>query len=332
MNILVTIPVGKIRNSFIPEELRLRMETLGKVIWNEGTKQFNAEELREHLRDVDICITGWGTQTFNRQVLSAADKLKLIAHTGGTVAPIVSSYLYDSGIRVISGNQIYAESVAEGVIAYFLASLRDIPFYSNEVEENRWSEDDSPSEGLLGQTIGLVGFGMITKHLLEMLKPFHVRIKIYSSHISDEELEYYGIQKAGLEEIFSESKIISLHSSQRPETYHMIDSDLLSLIPDNALLVNTARGSLINEVSLEDELLKNRFKAVLDVFEKEPLPAESRLRGLRNVMLIPHMCGPTYDRREIVTSNLIDDIERFIINEKLEYEISKEYSGYMTIE
>ncbi len=333
LNILITMANDNVRKSFIGSREIKQLEQIGNIKWNEKNTQFTNEELRENLRDIDICITGWRTPKLDNYVLKNANKLKLLVHTGGTVAPVVSDYLYEMGVKVISGNLMYAESVAEGVIAYMLAALRDIPFFSNEVQLGRWpSGEESKTEGLLNQTVGLIGFGMIAKHLVKMLNPFKVKIKVYSKHITEKTLLEYNLKKADLEEIFSTCKIISLHTSQRPETYHMIDDKLLSLIPEGSLLVNTARGSIIDEKALENHLKTGRFKAILDVFEEEPLPLNSGLRGLKNVILMPHMAGPTYDRRKFITSNLIEDINRFLKGEPLKFEISREYSHYMTRE
>ena len=110
----------------------------------------------------------------------------------------------------------------------------------------------------------------------------------------------------------------------------MVNKRLLEMIPDGALFINTARGSIVDEEALIEELSKGRFKAVLDVFEKEPLPDDSKLRKLDNVMLIPHMAGPTVDRRRYVTLGLVDDIKAYFRGEPMKNEISREYAAYMT--
>jgi len=135
---------------------------------------------------------------------------------------------------------------------------------------------------------------------------------------------------ASLEEVFSTCDIISLHASQRPETYHMVNERLLGMLPDGALLINTARGSIIYEEALAKELEKGRFKAVLDVYETEPLPANSALRKMKNTILIPHMGGPTIDRRVFCTKMILEEIERFKRGEELEHEISSAYASRMT--
>lgn len=330
MRILVTIPEGPVKETFIPPQVAEIIRDMGEATWNETCVQFSPKELRDKLVNTEVCITGWGCPRLDEYVLENASDLKLVAHTGGTVAPIVSDYLYSKGIKVISGNQIYAESVAEGVLAYMLSSLRDIPYFNSEVQNGRWKAEKYHNEGLLDQSVGLVGFGMVAKFLVELLRPFRVKIKAYGKPADEAAMYEYGVEKASLEEIFSSCRIISLHVPKKPDTYHMIDKRLLGMISEGSLLVNTARGSVIDEAAMEEELQKGRFKAVLDVFETEPLTPESKLRDLQNVILIPHMAGPTIDRRKYVTLGLIKDIKQYNKGERLAYEISREYAAFMT--
>lgn len=330
MKILVTMPASTVRETFIPRDTADKLETLGEVIWNDSDKQWTPEEVRDRLPGVDVCLTGWGTCTFDEAVLVQADQLKLIAHTGGSVAGLVSEALFQRGIKVISGNWLYAESVAEGTIAYILAALRDIPYNNSMVHAGGWRSADFQNEGLLDQTVGLIEFGMVAKNLASLLKPFRVKLKVYSRFADEAALREYGAQPATLEEIFATCKIISVHAAMTPETHHMIDKSLLRMIQDGALLVNTARGGVIDEEAMAEELATGRFKAALDVFQVEPLPQESKLRGLPNVILIPHMAGPTIDRRRFVTEGLIEDMKQLERGGPLQYEISQAHAMFMS--
>jgi phosphoglycerate dehydrogenase-like enzyme len=324
------MPAGHVRDTFIPEEAAMKLMALGDVVLNNSEEQFSPEELKEKIMDADIALTGWSTPMLDEFILKDARNLKLVAHTGGSVTPIAGDYLYNKGIKIISGNWLYAESVAEGTIAYILASQRNIVQYNNVVQNCSWKDDNSYNEGLLDQTVGIVGFGMVAKNLVRLLKPFRTKICVHADYLTEADCKHFGIKKVSLEELVKTCRIISVHESQRPETYHMISRELLGMIPDGALLINTSRGSVIDEKAMADELGKKRFRAVLDVYEEEPLPAGSGLRGLDNVILIPHMAGPTIDRRKFVTLGLIEDIQRLLRNEKLEYEISREYAARMT--
>lgn len=312
MRVLVTIPCGPVRDSFIPPRLCQRLETETHVRWNELDRNYTADELAAALGDAQVCITGWGSPRFTEEVLQKAPDLRVIAHTGGTVASLVDAAAYERGIRVLSGNEIYAQSVGEGVICYILTALRDIPKYAGMVQREGWSQPGWYNEGLLGQRVGLVGFGAVARYTAQMLQPFQVELLICSGHLTDEEAARYGGRKASIEEIFSTCKVVSLHMAATPQTYHQVDRRLLDMLEDGALLVNTARGSVIDESALAEALRSGRFKAILDVYEQEPLPSSSPLRGLENAILIPHMGGPTIDRRPVVTAGLLDETLRIL--------------------
>lgn len=329
IKILVSIPDGEVRDSFFSEEQRVRLERLGCVEWNANAEQYGEEELAEKLRGVDICISGWGNTPFHEKTLKYADKLKLIAHIGGSVRPMVGDAAFERGIRVCSGNRVFAESVAEGVLAYMLCSLRRIGEYEARMAAGEWPSLIG-TRGLLGRSVGLVGYGMIAEYLVKFLKPFGCRIMVSSRHISAEELAEAGIEAAAAEEIFRTCDIISLHSSLTARTKHSIGADLLNSMKDGALLVNTARGALIDEEALVSVLQERPVWAALDVFETEPLPMDSPLRECERVLLMPHAAGPTADRRYVVTSHVLDDIGRFLNGEPLDCEIDFARAGTMT--
>lgn len=329
IKILVSIPDGEVRDSFFSEELRERLERLGCVEWNANTEQYGEEELAEKLRGVDICISGWGNTPFHEKTLKYADKLKLIAHIGGSVRPMVGDAAFERGIRVCSGNRVFAESVAEGVLTYMLCSLRKIGEYEARMAAGEWPSLIG-TRGLLGRSVGLVGYGMIAEYLVKFLKPFGCRIMVSSRHISAEELAEAGIEAAAAEEIFRTCDIVSLHSSLTARTKHSIGADLLNSMKDGALLVNTARGALIDEEALVSVLQEKPVWAALDVFETEPLPMDSPLRECERVLLMPHAAGPTADRRYVVTSHVLDDIGRFLNGEPLDCEIDFARAGTMT--
>lgn len=328
--ILVAMPKGEVRDTFMPSNIIQEINKLGDVEWNNSPDQYTSEELENKLAGKHICICGWNNARFDKNVLRKADSLKLIAYTAGSVAHIVSDAMYQKGIKIVSANDCFAESVAESVMAYIFSSLRDIPYWTSHMQAGGWKSMPYYNEGIFGKTVGLVGFGATTRYLLNMLKPFKVDVKLYSNHIKAEEAEKYDVKIASLDEIFSTCNIISLHASLRPETYNMINDSLIKMIPDRALLINTARGGIIDEDALADELQKGRFRAVLDVYKVEPLPMESKLRNLRNTILMPHMGGPTIDRRITCTKMIIEEIERFLHGSELQHEVGMAYASVMT--
>lgn len=324
MNLLVTLPNGPIRDSFFEEAQIKALNALGTVQWNPHPRNYTPQELAESLRDVEVAVTGWGTPKITGPVLDAANKLRLLAHTGGTVKPYIGEDAYARGLRATSGNDIFAESVAEGVIGYMLAGLREIARYNNEVKAGHWP-DAFYNRGLMYKKVGLVGYGTITRKVVQMLKPFKVGLLVYSRYIDEAELKAHGMRQATLEEIFAQCDVVSLHSAMTDANRHMIKAEHVRRMKPGALLVNTARGGLIDEAGVFPVLNEGKVLAVLDVFEEEPLTdGKSPLCHMDNVTMMPHMAGPTIDRRPVVTGTVIGDIKAFLEGRPMAGEVSVE--------
>ena len=309
-----------------------------EVIWNETGAMLTEEALIEKIKDVDAVITCWGSNKFTKEILDHAPNLKIIAHMAGSVANIVSEDVYDRGIKVIGANDVqFSESVAEGALAYMMMSLRRLEWVTKVTKyqrEDGWRKvKEIPKKGIMDRTIGLVSFGAIAEHLAKMLQPFHCKIKVYSRNISDEKLKQYNMERASLEEIFSTCDIISIHTAWNKYTENMISKELLQMIKPGALLVNTARGRVIDEPAMIEELRTGRFNAVLDVFWKEPHPYEvGGLYDMDNVIIIPHEGGPTPDRYPWIADSIIDEVYDYLKEGKpLKSEILKEKALSMTI-
>jgi phosphoglycerate dehydrogenase-like enzyme len=127
MKSFITLPRNVAFSTFFTKENIELAESLGSVIWNESSEQLTPEEIAQRIGDRDVYVTGWGSPRLDKQILDAAPELRLLVHLCGTVVPYGSDEMWGRGIRVISGNDFFAESVAEGTIGYMLAALRDVP-------------------------------------------------------------------------------------------------------------------------------------------------------------------------------------------------------------
>ena len=330
--VLVTIPQNAVFETFFPPQVCEKLEAGFEVEYNLTGKQFSKDELREKLRAVDAVMTGWGTPMLDENMLRGNEKLRLIVHTGGTVGNLIDTFAFDQGIRVFSGNRLYAESVAEGTIAYMLMAQRRLPCYVECVRRGAWRTESDNWEGLLDKSVGIIGMGTISAYLIRMLQVFRTRIKVFSHFALPENyIRDYHCERASLEDIFSSCDIISVHSALNDQNRGLIRKEHFGLMKDGALFINTSRGDVIDEEALTEALKENRFRAVLDVFHKEPLDRDSLLRTLPNVFPLPHMAGPTLDRRPVITSALIDEMKRFFQGEGLfELEIGKQQAARMT--
>ncbi len=334
MKILITKPKGNdVYNTFFTDKAIKEIEKLGEVKYNPYEREYTREELKEELKDIDVVFTGWGATCYDEELLEKADKLKLIAHTGGSAAALISDELAKRNIILLSGNRLYAESVAEGALTYMLMSQRKMLQNISDMESYGWPSEYHFTKGLKNKTVGIVGFGMIAENLARILQAFDVNIKIYSSYLSKEKASEYNAEVCTLDEIFETCDIISVHSGLNAKNLHLIDKKYFSIMKDDALIVNTARGAVLNEDDLIAELKTGRIRAILDVYEVEPLPMNSGLRGLPNVILVPHKGGPTTDVREEVTLALCEDVRKYFNGcEKLTHEISLQYAKRMTNE
>ena len=331
MKIFVALPANSIRDSFFTPENIALLESLGEVTWTNLDRRLTPEELRDSLVDVDILVGGWGLAKLTGEVLEKANKLKLVAYVCGSVAHVVTDEMYDKGIRIVSGNEAFAISVAEGTMAHILAAQRHFYEYDCRVIPGGWKTAATATKSLLGKTVGIVGLGAIAKYLLTMLKPFHVKVKLYSNHTTEEKAAEMGVQKADLQEIFSTCDIISVHSAKTSANHHLVNDELLGLMKDDALLVNTARGDIIDEEALVRHVQSGHIRASLDVYQQEPLAADHPLRSLgARVNIQPHLGGPTMDYRYAAARLVLDDIVRMQKGEELENEIKPWRAQMMT--
>ncbi len=332
MRFVIAFPKGDVGYSFLDESNVALLNSMGEVVCP-GETMWTEEEFAEALRGADAVVTGWCSPCLTENALKYADDLKLLIHTGGTVVPFVSEAMWNKGVRVISGNDFFAESVAEGVIGYMMTALRDIPKHISEFRDNhRWEPKGLSSKGLLDKTIGIVSYGAVAHYLVKMLKPFRVKINVYDIvKIPEYDLREYNMTQVDLETLFAESDIVSLHTPLNPATHHMVDARLLSMIRDGALFLNTARGAVVDEAALISEMAKGRFTALLDVYETEPPKRDNPLFAMDNVYMMPHKAGPTHDRYPFVARSLIEEAYAFLAGEgELRHEIRRSAAEQMS--
>ena len=336
MQILVSLPRrGKLFASFFPPETVALAERLFTVVWNDTDTQLTKDELREKLKNCDAYVACWGAPALTAEVLEGADRLKLLVSLGSTIAPYVSDAMWARGIRAISGFDLFSRSTAEGAIAYMLTALRDIPRYTRELrEEHVWPGSTMRNDGLLYKSVGVISYGNVARHLVRMLQGFEVDLRVYDIvEIPADEQQKYGFRQCSIEEIFSQCDIISIHTPYNAHTHHLVNDHLLSMIKKDALLVNTARGEVIDQTALTTHLKNGDFRAALDVFEKEPLPIDDPLFDTHpsKALLIPHMAGVTTNLRARVTRDMLSEAHNFLVNgAPLRNEISAAYAGKMS--
>ncbi|MBN2558630.1 MAG: hydroxyacid dehydrogenase [Clostridia bacterium] len=335
MNILLSVHNGIIKDKYFPGYIMEALGKLGRIKQNTNDRPWTEEELSENIKGMDVCITHWQSPKITPEVLACADRLKLVAHCAGSVYNIVSPEVFEKGITVVGANRVMARAVAEGTLAYMLASLLKIKKYSDLMQGGGWKEGISgygDMKTLYDRDVLLVGFGDIGRFVYALLLPFNVNVSVYDPHLKIEIMQSYpAIDFTGdLDNAIRKADVVSLHASKNPGSDKLMNRARIDLMKDGALLVNTARGSLVDEEYLVGTLKSGRIQAALDVFEEEPLPLESELRNLPNVLCMPHVAGSG-----VVTGYaeaMAADIANFMNGRPLEYEITAEKAGMMTRE
>ncbi|MFN3982849.1 MAG: NAD(P)-dependent oxidoreductase [Caldilinea sp.] len=171
-----------------------------------------------------------------------------------------------------------------------------------------------PIQTARSSVIGIVGASNVGRHVIELLRPFRAQALLYDPYVSDQEAERLGVTKVELPELVRRADILSLHAPAVPATYHMISRELLQQMKDDAVIINTARGALIDEPALVEELSKGRFFAFLDVTDPEPPVPDSPLRRLPNVVVTPHLAGCITDCGHL-GEMAVEELRRFFAGE-----------------
>ena len=318
---VLILPQGSLYRDLFPPRVREALSGFADVHEDpEGPGGWPPDRLHAALADADAVVTGWGSPRIDAAALDAASRLRIVAHAAGTIKGIGSPDLFERGITVINAHDAIAPYVGEMALAMTLAALRHFAEHDRAMRIDRtWGAKGVPAESLFGRRLGLVGLGSTARAFLDVLPPFRCRIAAADPHVSPEAAAALGVQLLPLEAVLRDSEILSLHAASLPETYHMIGRDQLALLPDGALVVNTARGVLIDPAALADELRSGRLRAALDVTEPEPLPADHPFRDLPNVFLTPHISGPTPDRRWEMGALVVEDLRRFFAGEPVRH-------------
>jgi phosphoglycerate dehydrogenase-like enzyme len=317
------LPSGVLQRMFCEDDLnRLRQfATVGAVAMSEG----GAIDLSA-LASASVFITGWGTPAIDERILDHAPRLKLIAHSAGTVKQMVSEAVYDRGIRVCTAASANAVPVAEFTVAMMVSLLKQVPWISAAYA--RGDQEEVRRRAAVGREladlcVGIVGASRIGRLVIHMLRSFHnLTVKLYDPHITAGQASELGVIKSSLEEVCA-CDVVSIHAPNLPETHHVINARMLSLLPDHAVFINTARGALVDEAALVAELSKRPLYAALDVTDPEPPGLDSPLRSAPNLVLTPHIAGAMNQACRSMGKLAIDETIRFLQGDPLEHEVSR---------
>jgi phosphoglycerate dehydrogenase-like enzyme len=277
-----------------------------EVVWNDGP-ELTPAALTELLPGAHVLLTSWCSPPLDESMLAAATDLRAIGHAAGSVKRLVPRSTFDRGVAVFSAAHRIADSVAEFCLAATLTMLRRLPAFDARVRAGGWKDPQHRGHELSGRRIGLIGASSTARAFLRLLAPFNLNVDVYDPYLSEEAARRLGVNSVPLA-VALRHQIVSVHVPSTPETKGMIGPAELALLPDGALLINSARGAAIDEPALVEELVAGRISAALDVYETEPPRLDPRIPGLANVLLTPHVAGDTIEGHQALMHGVVRDI------------------------
>lgn len=246
------------------------------------------EEVIQRCTEADALIVQWAPIT--RRVLEALPRVRGVVRYGIGVDNIDVRSARELGRMVSNVPNYCQEEVSDHTLAMIISLARRIPQDNNQIVHGGWGIGPYlPVPAFSDLTLGLIGFGSIAKKVSEKAKPFRFKQIAYDPIAKDESFAQLNVNRVELDALLQRADIISLHCPLLPATQHMINSASIAKMKPGVILINTARGPLINEADLINALKGGKLLgAGLDVYEKEPLPVDSPLRSLPNVVLTSH--------------------------------------------
>ncbi|NOY79364.1 MAG: hydroxyacid dehydrogenase [Kiritimatiellaeota bacterium] len=313
-----------------PPHLRTELGKLGRIDFP------TAEQLAlpdaaygELLRKYDVLLGGWGARGLPRDYSPAPRQLW--CHLTGSLAGQVHPDHLRRGLHVTNWGDAISHLVAEAALTLILASVRHLGLYYDATHTRKAWFRPKEFRSLFERNVGLIGFGSIARALVKLLRPFQVRILAYDPYVPGPVFSAWSVQRTGtLPELFSSCDVISIHAARTPETDRLITADLLALLPDHGVLVNTGRGNILDEYALAAEHARGRLFSGLDVFDPEPPAADHPLRDQPRCLMTCHRGGPTTDQYDKMGRRAIDNIRRFKAGQPLIQELTPETLMRMT--
>jgi len=309
--VLCTIPVLNERRHLLQPLVDAGFE----VVYNETGRSFDAAGLIRALPGVVATVAS--IEPYNAETLAAATDLRIVARLGVGYDQVDVAACSAAGVAVAMAFGTNHEAVADHTLALIAALASRITDYDRRVRDGGWG---SLYHGRLhGAVVGLLGFGRIGRAVAKRCQGFAMRVLVHDPMVEARAIEHLGCEPVGFEALLGAADFVSVHAPLTPATRHLVNATALARMKPSAFIVNTARGPLIEEAALAGALEAGTIAgAGLDVFEVEPLPMESPLRRLDNVVFSPHVAGLSDAAVTAMAEKCVDNILDYLAGRPLE--------------
>ncbi len=291
----VAIQVPKQARNQTPEDRwSLELEALAPIANIVEVRAETPAEFAEAVRDVDAIITSWGLR-IDQQVIEALTKATVIGLGSVGVDMVDIEAATAAGIVVTNVPDVFIEEVADHAMGLLLDMARRTPTMVGMAKSGDWYQARpvlSQVPRLLGQTLGLYGFGNVGHCMAHRAKAFGLRVIAHDPYVSELELSAQGVEPVGFADLLERSDYLSIHTPHNEETEHAFGAEAFSRMKETAVVINTARGPIIDETALVAALRQNQIAgAGLDVLEQEPPALDNPLLSMENVVVTPHVAS-----------------------------------------
>jgi phosphoglycerate dehydrogenase-like enzyme len=331
---LVVVAPERLFLSFFDAAARRR---LGRSFrWSRHSGRRLTGPLRRAVSAADALVTTWDGPRFGEDLLRIAPGIRVIGHCGGEVKGRFAGPLF-SALTITNAPAPMARPVAELAVTLLLHAVRGIDRYREELRRGSQAvyvrlHRDGASEGetLAGRTMGLLGFGQIGRAIAEMLAPFGARLLVHDPYVSAAAIRRAGATPASWRQLLRAPSLV-LAAALTDRTRGLLDAAALAQLPDGAVVVNVARGGLVDTGALTREVRRGRLRCALDVTDPdEPLPARHPLRRARGAVLTPHVGAAQRTVRRQIAAIVMDDLERFFAGRPVRHRVTTSMLRRMT--
>ncbi|WP_022873500.1 hydroxyacid dehydrogenase [Nesterenkonia alba] len=289
----------------------------------EPLTEFSSLRAEALLAEAEVLITGWGCPVIDEAALAQAPQLKLIVHTAGSVRGHVSEACFRRGIEVTSAAAANAVPVVEYTLAMILLEGKRVLQRASDYRRHRRRSHPEVCGpiGNYGTTVGILSASLIGRGVMERLRHHDVHVLLADPYIDAATAAAYDAELVTNEELFRRSDILSIHTPLLPSTYRLVDAALLQAMKPGAVLINTARGGVVDHDALTTAAQSGRIRAVLDVTDPEVLPAEHPLWECENVFITPHLAGSEGNELRRLFITALEELTRYTQGHSLRHRI-----------
>ena len=274
------------------------------------------EDILKIIENYDGLIVRSATKV-TKKIIESAKNLKVIGRAGAGVDNIDLSIAKKNNIIVMNTPGANANATAEHSVALILSLIRNIPYANSSTHKGNWEKKDIKGIELSNKTLGIIGFGNVSIQLVKLLKGFNLKIQTFSNSFNDRKNEFPDIKNVDLNELVSTSDIISFHCKSPKDGKPIINIEHLKKMKKNTIIINAARGNVINESDLNDALNDDLIAgAAIDVFSEEPAKS-SILFNNPKIILTPHIAASTKEAQINVAIMIANQVSDYLLNNKL---------------